>query len=99
MAARNAKHSISTILRKIIGDCEQYTSFRSALSELTNVEVTYKIKEIKRCAFYVNYKKSAFFAIIQANDGYILVFFLTRKVGSVFIYVNFPVSAYAHMYK
>ena len=40
MAARNAKHSISTILRKKIGDCEQYTSFRSALSELTNVEVT-----------------------------------------------------------
>lgn len=81
MAARNAKHSISTILRKIIGDCEQYTSFRSALSELTNVEVTYKIKEIKRCAFYVNYKKSAFFAIIQANDGYILVFFLHEKLA------------------
>ena len=77
MAARNAKQSISTILRKKIGDCEQYTSFRSALFELTNVEVTYKIKEIKLCAFYVNYKKSTFFAIIQANDGYI--FFDTKS--------------------
>ena len=63
------------------------------------MEVTYKIKEIKLLCVLCKLQKVDFLiAIIQANDGYI-VFFLTRKVGSVFIYVNFPVRSYAHMYK
>ena len=56
---------------KKIDDCEQYTSFRSALSELTNVEVTYKIKEMKLLWVLCKLQKVDFLiAITQANDGY-----------------------------
>ena len=67
-----------------MGDCEQDTSFRSALSELNNVKLTFKIKEIKLCAFYINYKKSTF-SLRSFNQRWLQFFFDTKSWLSIYL--------------